>query len=161
MLKRIVMQLSGLLMAQFTQVLALLTALLWKAASSLRASFTRLYLNVVSQLALIGQKLKLYLAGKTKSDTLPKPEPTFAPAELIHHGSQHLKVAAQLQQPATTLSLPKKDPAEKTKSEASLTSANKTAKRHTRKQSTAGGLKSKGHASQRQQRAKSQRKKGR
>ena len=50
MLKRIVMQLNGLIMVQFTQALEWLTALLWKVVNSLRASYIRLSLSVVNLL---------------------------------------------------------------------------------------------------------------
>jgi hypothetical protein len=160
MLKRIAMLLNGLNMALFTQAWAWLTARLWKAANNLRVSYFLLSLNVGSQLARIVQKLKQLRAKKTLTDISSKQEPINAKLIATQLGLQAQKIVAPSQQPAPTLSLPKKDPAEKTKSAASHTNASKTAKRRTRKQSTVGGLKSKGHASQRQQPAKSQRNKG-
>ena len=161
MLKRIVMQVSGRLMALFTQVLALLKVLLWKVVSSLRASFTHLYLNVASQLALIAQKLRLYHAAQIKSDMLLKPEPTYAPAELIHHGSQQLKVAAQLQQPVLQAQKQVQRHAERTKSGKFAPKGTGVVAIHTDSQPAAAGTKRKGHANQRRQRATLQRKKGR
>ena len=161
MLKRIVMQVSGLLTALFTQVLALLKVLLWKVVSSLRVNFTHLYLNVVSQLVLIAQKLKLYPAAQTKSDMLRKPEPTYVPAELIHHGSQQSKVAAQLQQPVLQAQKQVQRHAERTKSGKFAPKGTGVAAIHTASQPAADGTKPKGRVNQRRQRAKSQRKKGR
>jgi hypothetical protein len=50
MFKRIVMQLSGLVMVQFTQALAWLTALLWKVVNSLRVNCSRLFQSAVNHL---------------------------------------------------------------------------------------------------------------
>lgn len=160
MLKRIVMQLSGRIMALFTQVLALLTARLWKAVSNLRVSFFLLSLSVGSQLARIVQKLKQLRAKKTLTDISFNQEPINAKQIATQLGLQAQKIVVQDQQPVATLSLPKKDPAEKIKSAASHTNASKTAKRRTRKQLTVGGSRSKGHANQHQQRATLQQKKG-
>lgn len=160
MLKRIVMQLNGQSMALFTQVLAWLTARLWKAANNLRVSFFLLSLSVGSQLARIVSKLKQLVAKKTTAAMSCKQEPLIADQIATQLGLQAQKIAAPIQPPAPTLSLPKKDHAEKTKLEASHTNASKTAKRRTRKRLTAVGSRSKGHASQHQQPAKSQPKKG-
>lgn len=160
MLKRIVMQLSGRIMALFTQVLALLKAQLWKAVSNLRVNFFLLSLSVGGQLARIVQKLKQLRAKKTLTDISLNQEPINAKQIATQLGLQAQKIVVQSQQPAPTLSLPKKDPAEKTKSAASRTSASKTAKRRTRKQLTVGGSRSGTHANQHQQRATSQQKKG-
>lgn len=160
MLKRIVMQLSGRSMALFTQVWVWLTARLWKAANNLRVNYFLLSLSVGSQLARIAQKLKQLRAKKTLTDISFNQEPINAKQIATQLGLQAQKIVVQDQQPAPILSLPKKDPAEKIKSAASHTSASKTAKRRTQKQLTAGGSRSKGHANQHQQRAKSQQKKG-
>lgn len=160
MLKRIVMQMSGRSMALFIQAWAWLTERLLKVVSNLRVSFILLFLNVGSQLARIVLKAKQFLAKKTTVDMSCKQEPLTAKQIATQLGLQAQKIAAPIQQPAPTLSLPKKDLAEKTKSAASHTNANKTAKRRTRNQSTVGGSRSKTHASQPQQRAKSQQKKG-
>lgn len=160
MLKRIVMQLSGRIMALFTQVLALLTARLWKVVSNLRVSFFLLSLSVGSLSALIVQKLKQLVAKRITLAMSCKQEPLIADRTATQLGLQAQKIVAPIQQPVATLSLPKKDPAEKIKSAASHTNASKTAKRRTRKQLTVGGSRSKGHANQHQQRATSQQKKG-
>ncbi len=62
MLKRIVMQLSGRSTALFIQVLAWLTAQLWKVVSNLRANFIRLSLNVASLLSRLVKTLSNFKA---------------------------------------------------------------------------------------------------
>lgn len=161
MLKRIVMQLNGLLTALFTRHLVSLTARLWNLVRRLRVNFTLLYLNVVSLIAPIAQKLKQLLAGQTKKGTLPKQEHSSAPLQPILHGSQLPTVAAQLQQPALQAQKQIQRHAERTKSGKFAPKGTGVVAIHTRSQQQTDGMKSKGLANQRRQRAKSQRKKGR
>ena len=160
MLKRIVMQVSGQLMALFTQVLGLLMGLLWKVAKHLRVSCTLLFLNVASHLALIAQKLKRSPADKTKLDMSPRLEPSNVQHQPILHGSQHTKVAAQLQQPAFQAQKQIQRHAERTKSGKFAPKGTGVAPRHIQNQPAADGTKHKERANQRRQRAISQRKKG-
>lgn len=161
MLKRIVMQVRGLLMGQFTQVLGLLTARLWNLAKLLRVNFTHLYLNVVSQLALIAQKLKLFPADKTKLDMSPRLEPSNVQHQPTHLGLQPTIVASQHQQPVSQAQKQVQRHAERTKSGKFAPKGTGVAQIHTANQYQADGTKRKERAKQRRQRATSQRKKGR
>ena len=75
MFKHIVMQVSGRLMALYTQALASLKALLLKLVSSLRASYTLASLSVASLLPLLVKtllKIKALLVSLTTQVLLIK-----------------------------------------------------------------------------------------
>jgi hypothetical protein len=164
MFMHIVSQLSGRIMALFTQALASLKALLCKLVSSLLASITQAYQNVVNLLLPVVQtvlNIKALLVPLITAVQSIKVALINVKAKVIHLGQLLLTIVRPIHQPAPTASSPKKGrPVGITKSARSRTKGNKTAPTPTEVQSTQGGLKLPGLARQLLQRVTQTFKKG-
>lgn len=165
MLKRIVQQVNGLIMAQFITVYSLVKAQLLLLVSKLRVSITQAYQNVVSLLHRLPQLVLTMLSsnplvvGLTKAVQSIKAALFSVKFSLIQIGSQLQIIVQTIRQlVATLLSQKKEHPVAQTKSVQSPTKESKTVQTPTAALLTQDGLKSQGHAKPHQQRAKQQRK---
>lgn len=165
MLKRIVQQVNGLITALFTAVYMSAREQLLLLVSKLRVSITQAYQSVVNllrplpQLVLTMLKSNPLVVGLTKAVQLIKAALTSVKASLTQIGSLLQTIVQTIRQLVATLLLLKKEaPVAQTKSVQSPTKENKTVQTPTAALLTPDGLKSQGHANQRQQRAKQQRK---
>lgn len=164
MLKHIVTQVSGRLMALSTQALALLKELLLKLVSYLLASCILVFLSVAKLHSLavrIVSSIKAWLVSLTTVGQLIKAELTNVKAKAIHLGQQLLIIARRIKQLALTALSPKKGkPVGITKSARSRLNVSKTVQTPTAIRSTQAGLKSAAVAKQLRQHVKQASKKG-
>lgn len=103
MLKRIVMQLSGLVMARFTQALASLKARLYKLVSNLRVSFILASLSVASlfnHLVKTLSNFNRFRVSLTTAVQLIKAGLITVKAKLIQIGLRLATTARKTRQPA-------------------------------------------------------------
>lgn len=164
MLKRIVMQVRGKIIAPFIQALALHKERLLKRVSNWRAKFIQASLNVgnlFSRLVQIVLNFKVWLANLTIVAQSIKAALINVKANLIQIGQQLLIIARRIRQLALIVLLPKKDkPVGITKSARLHLKGNKTVQIHTPNPLIQDGLKSQGLANQHRQPAKQASKKG-
>lgn len=115
MFMHIVTQLSGRLMALYTQVLALLKALLYKLVSNLPARFTQVYQNAAKLYLLnllrvqIGSNTNRFRVSLITAGQLIKAALTNAKASLIQIGLLLLTTVRQIRQHVLTALKQKKD----------------------------------------------------
>ena len=103
MLKRIVMQVSGLVMVRFTTAYIQLTICLSRTVKHLLARITLTYRNVLTQLLPLAKTLpsfKAWAASPTTVEQSTKQEPSTAKAKVIPIGSQQRTTAHQTRQRA-------------------------------------------------------------
>jgi hypothetical protein len=96
MLKRIVMQVSGQVMAQFTTAYIQLTTCLLRTAKHLLALITQAYHSARAQLLLLVKTVlsfKVWPAKKTIAEPLIKAELTTAKAKVMDLGKQRVTTA--------------------------------------------------------------------
>jgi hypothetical protein len=165
MLKRIVMQLRGKIIAPFIQALVLHKEQLLKRVSNWRVSITQASLNVgnlFNRLVQIALNFKVWLANLTIVAQSIKAALINAKVKLIQIGQQLLIIARRIRQLAITALLPKKGKVVGiTKSARLHLKGNKTVQTHTANQLIQDGLKLQGHAKPPLQPAKPKLKKGR
>jgi DNA-binding transcriptional MocR family regulator len=164
MLKRIVMQLSGLGTDLSIRLWGWLTTRLWKPVSSLPASFTRKFqsaINLLNPLAQMLPNFKAWRANQITAAQSTKQEPTTAKAKVIPIGSRRQTTAPQTRQAATTASKKNKEPVGKIKLVLSRISENKTVQTLIAHQWTQAGLRLLGTARQHLQRVQRRLFKGR
>ena len=164
MFMHIVTQVSGRLMALYTQVLASLKELLFKPARHLLVSFILAFPNAVSLLCRVARtalNTKAWLVSLITQVLSTSRALISVKVKALLLGLQRLITVPQTLQPApTTPSRKRGRPVGSTKSARSRSKGNKTAPTHTAHQSTQAGSKSQGHAKQPRQRAMNQSKKG-
>ena len=164
MLKRIVQQVSGQVMALYTQASLLVKEQLLPSASKLLVSITQAFQNVVklfSQLVKTVLNIKALVASLITQVQSIKAALITAKAKALLIGQQLLTTVRPTSQPVATVQSQKTDkPAASTKLAQSRSKGSKTAQTRTAHQSTADGLKSAVAAKQPLQRATKQSKKG-
>jgi len=165
MLKRIVMQLRGKIIAPFIQALALHKERLLKRVSNWRVSIIQASLNVgnlFNHLVQTAWSFKALLANLIIQVQSIKAALFNAKAKLTQIGQQLLIIARRIRQLAITALLPKKDKVVGiTKSARLHLKENKTVQTHTANQLIQDGLKLQDHAKPPLQPAKPKLKKGR
>jgi hypothetical protein len=165
MLKRIVMQLRGKIIAPFIQALVLHKEQLLKRVSNWRVSITQASLNVgnlFNRLVQIVLNFKVWLANLTIVAQSIKAALINAKVKLIQIGQQLLIIARRIRQLAFTARSPKKGKLVGiTKSARLHLKGNKTVQIHTANQLIQDGLKYQDHAKPPLQPAKPKLKKGR
>jgi hypothetical protein len=165
MLKRIVMQLRGKIIAPFIQALALHKEQLLKRVSNWRVSITQLFLNVgnlFNHLVQTVWNFKALLANLIIQAQSIKAAFINAKAKLTQIGQQLLIIARRIRQLAITALLQRKGKVVGiTKSARLHLKGNKTVQIHTANQLIQDGLKYQDHAKPPLQPAKPKLKKGR
>lgn len=145
MFKRIVMQVSGLVMVRFTAAYIQLTTCLLKTAKHLLALITQTYLSVLTPLNLLRVQIvlsfKAWAANPTTAAQLTKHVLTTAKHKLTQLGLQLQTTVRQILQRATTACKKSKGLVEKMRLVLSHISESKTALIHTVRRWIQAGLK--------------------